>query len=54
MLLRFVKGLAARVLYWADEEPAPSVDVQLEALVASPTDALRASSRAGTASPVGH
>jgi hypothetical protein len=46
--------LAAGVLCWADEEPAPSVDVQLEALVALLTDALRASSQAGTASPVGH
>jgi len=36
-------GLAARALDGADEEISPSADVQLEALVALLTDALRAS-----------
>ena len=37
-------GLAARALDGSDEEVSSSVDVQLEALVALLTDALRASS----------
>jgi SNF2-related domain/Helicase conserved C-terminal domain len=40
-------GLAARALDGSDEEVASSVDVQLEALVALLTDALRASSGHG-------
>src|SRR6266487_1050886 len=42
-------GLAARALDGSDQEASSSADVQLEALVALLTDALRASSRFGDA-----
>jgi SNF2 family DNA or RNA helicase len=42
-------GLAARALDGSDEELASSADVQLEALVALLTDALRARPAAGSA-----
>jgi SNF2 family DNA or RNA helicase len=45
-------GLAARALDGSDEEAA-SADVQLEALVALLTDALRSSSQSGAAAPSG-
>jgi SNF2 family DNA or RNA helicase len=42
-------GLAARALDGADQEASPPADVQLEALAALLTDALRASHRRGDA-----